>query len=425
MKTLYININNERILSNDELEVLKHDLDSDFFFYLGEKIAKGCKIENENALITDFNTQDNEEEYKQIIAQWNEIKAILFSEKCEGEFEFTLPQGYVYWLRYNEKYNSIYDRNFSHSEPAVIAIALEELYKDSIEELQGEILLKLQRDDFYLEINEIVFNDDAVTRKSPIIRTIKEKYDGIGFMDFKSWPGIGGDPIWTDDNYWEICLPSGFQFKMIKIETSSINDSYFISERIATVEMLLHLGKDIFWDYCDKYNRGISTKYHSNMLNNPQLPLERCPLDFVVAFLLKLRRITGFYFDLPTEKEWEFAAQGGVKSKGFKYSGSNIIDEVAWYQGNTNELKEVALKKANELGIYDMSGLVNEWCLNGFVNSQEKPIPINDFCLKGGYYEQHQSWMEISARGYIDEFRPWPIGIRLVVRRSLKQCHII
>ena len=50
MKTLYININNEQIQSNDELEVLKHDLDSDFFFYLGEKIAKGCKVENENAL---------------------------------------------------------------------------------------------------------------------------------------------------------------------------------------------------------------------------------------------------------------------------------------------------------------------------------------------------------------------------------------
>ena len=86
MKTLYININNEQIQSNEELEVLNYDLDSDFFFYLGEKIAKGCKVENENALITDFNTQDNEEDYKQIIAQWNELKNILFSEECEGKF---------------------------------------------------------------------------------------------------------------------------------------------------------------------------------------------------------------------------------------------------------------------------------------------------------------------------------------------------
>ena len=73
MKTLYININNEQIQSNDELEVLNYDLDSDFFFYLGEKITKGCKVENENALITDFNTQDAADDYQKLIAQWNEI----------------------------------------------------------------------------------------------------------------------------------------------------------------------------------------------------------------------------------------------------------------------------------------------------------------------------------------------------------------
>ena len=129
MKTLYININNEQIQSNEELEVLKHDLDSDFFFYLGEKIAKGCKIENENVLITDFITQENEEDYKQIIAQWNELKNILFSEKCEGEFKFTLPNGYIHWLRYSEKYNHVHDKNFSHSESPVISIDLEELYE--------------------------------------------------------------------------------------------------------------------------------------------------------------------------------------------------------------------------------------------------------------------------------------------------------
>ena len=127
MKTLYININNEQIQSNEELEVLKHDLDSDFFFYIGEKIAKGCKVENENALITDFNTQGNEDDYKQIIEQWNELKYILFSEECEGKFDFTLPNGYIHWLKFHPQYVSIYDRNFSHCESSVITIDLEEL----------------------------------------------------------------------------------------------------------------------------------------------------------------------------------------------------------------------------------------------------------------------------------------------------------
>ena len=190
MKTLYININNEQIASNEELEVLNYDLDSDFFFYLGEKIAKGCKVENENALITDFNTKDNEEDYKQIITQWNEIKTILFSEECEGKIKFTLPNGYIHWLRYSEKYNHVYDKNFSHGESLVIYIDLKELYEESVEDLQRKMLRKLQRDDLYIEIDEIVFNDDAVTRKSPIVRAIKEKYEGIGFKAHEKWQGL-------------------------------------------------------------------------------------------------------------------------------------------------------------------------------------------------------------------------------------------
>ena len=187
MKTLYININNEQIQSNEELEVLNYDLDSDFFFYLGEKIAKGCKVENENALITDFNTQDNEEDYKQIIAQWNELKNILFSEECEGEFKFVLPDGYIHWLRYSEKYNHVHDKNFSHGESPVISIDLEELYEESVEDMQRKVLRTLKRNDLYLGVDEIVFNDDAVTRKSSIIRTIKDKYEGVGFKTYKKW----------------------------------------------------------------------------------------------------------------------------------------------------------------------------------------------------------------------------------------------
>ena len=189
MKTLYININNEQIQSNEELEVLKHDLDGDFFFYLGEKIANGCNVENENALITDFNTQDNAEDYQKIIAQWHELKNVLFSKEFEVEFKFTLPNGYIHWLRYSEKYNHVYDKNFSHGEPTIITIDLEEMYEDSVEDLQRKILRKLQRDDLYLEIDEIVFNDDAVTRKSPIVRSVKEKYDGVGFKVHEKWKG--------------------------------------------------------------------------------------------------------------------------------------------------------------------------------------------------------------------------------------------
>ena len=187
MKTLYIDINNEQIESNDELEVLNHDLGSDFFFYLGERIAKGCKVSNENTLITDFNTPDNKQDFDSILSQWDEVKRILFGECIEGTFEFELPSGYLHWLRYNEDYNHVYEANCSNGNGRTITIDLEELYEDTIEDLQRKIMRKLKRDDLYLDIDEIVFNDEDVSRKSLIVRAIKEKYEGIGFKSYKKW----------------------------------------------------------------------------------------------------------------------------------------------------------------------------------------------------------------------------------------------
>lgn len=97
------------------------------------------------------------------------------------------------------------------------------------------------------------------------------------------------------------------------------------------------------------------------------LPVEQVSWDDCQEFIRKLNSLTGQNLRLPTEAEWEFACRGGNNSRGYKYSGSNYIDNVAWYDGNSGDKTHpVATKSPNELGIYDMSGNVWEWCADWY-----------------------------------------------------------
>ena len=93
------------------------------------------------------------------------------------------------------------------------------------------------------------------------------------------------------------------------------------------------------------------------------LPVEKVSWDDCQDFISKLNAMTGKRFRLPTEAEWEYAARGGKKSQGYQYSGSNTLDNVAWYHDNSgSKTHAVGTKQPNELGIYDMTGNVSEWC---------------------------------------------------------------
>ena len=137
----------------------------------------------------------------------------------------------------------------------------------------------------------------------------------------------------------------------------------------------------------------------SDFTGNLQRPVEKVSWNDCQTFITKLNALTGETFSLPTEAEWEYAARGGNKAQGYLYSGSNTIGDVAWYTSNSSSTTHpVKTKQPNELGIYDMSGNVWEWCADWFgsYSSSAQTDPVgpssgSDRVLRGG------SWINIAA----------------------------
>ena len=107
----------------------------------------------------------------------------------------------------------------------------------------------------------------------------------------------------------------------------------------------------------------------SSFQGDPQRPVDNVSWDMCKEFIDSLNKLTGKNFRFPTEAEWEFAAKGGNQSKGYIFAGSNTPAPVAWYSTNSgSKTQPVAQKAANELGLYDMSGNVCEWCADWYVS---------------------------------------------------------
>ncbi|MEH6591620.1 MAG: SUMF1/EgtB/PvdO family nonheme iron enzyme [Halioglobus sp.] len=178
--------------------------------------------------------------------------------------------------------------------------------------------------------------------------------------------------------------------------------------------------------------------------NSSYFPCAGCPVNNlswlnIQLLVERLNLTTGKRFRLPTEAEWEYAARGGNRSKGFLYSGSNTIDEVAWYAGNGgNRSHPVAQKKPNELGLYDMTGNLWEFCLDDMnadsyvlhhrLNGDQARInplnlPVDDYpqrkamkVQRGGGYEFGAQESQVYRRDAASNNVRMPdIGFRLVM----------
>lgn len=152
------------------------------------------------------------------------------------------------------------------------------------------------------------------------------------------------------------------------------------------------------------------------------LPVEQISWNDCQEFITKLNAATGQTFRLPTEAEWEYAARGGNNSQGYKYSGSNTAGDVAWYGDNSNsKTHEVGTKQGNELGLYDMSGNVFEWCQDWYGDYPSSaqfnpagPASGSNRTFRGGSWRHHAVYCRSSNRDSINpSYRDSDLGFRL------------
>lgn len=228
-----------------------------------------------------------------------------------------------------------------------------------------------------------------------------------------------------DEPNVETITVNGVSFKMIRVEggtfwMGSVEEDAYDNENVHQVTL-------------DTFSIGetevTQELWQAVMGSNPSelkglhYPVECVSWDDCQDFIRELNSLIGRSFRLPTEAEWEYAARGGKKSKGYEFSGCDDIDEVAWYEGNSGgHTHNVATKRANELGIYDMSGNVWEWCQDRYgpysSGSQTNPTGAasgSDRVIRGGNYRLSDGWCLVWRRhGESPSSRRRLFGLRLV-----------
>lgn len=155
-----------------------------------------------------------------------------------------------------------------------------------------------------------------------------------------------------------------------------------------------------------------------------QKPVEQVAWYNCQDFIKKLNDLTGMNFRFPTEAEWEFAAKGGNESRGYRYSGSDDINEVAWCSADGKQTRLVKNKLPNELGIYDMCGNVMEWCGDLFEEYTSEPqtnptgaLSGTDYIVRGGCCLSDAAYCRMTVRNFFNYAgASYGIGLRLALQ---------
>lgn len=228
--------------------------------------------------------------------------------------------------------------------------------------------------------------------------------------------------VWGEDFTEEIA--PGVKIDMVYVEGGTFmmgDDKGYLDERPAHQVTLTdyYIGR---YEVTQDLWEGITLKSQisSSIIGiGDNYPISGITWESIQEFIVRLNRITDKYYALPTEAQWEFAALGGNKSRGYTYSGSNNLDEVGWYYENSgNSTHPVGQKAPNELGIYDMSGNVSELCRDWYgdytAEAQVNPTGPTEGTRRvdrgGGFSSSSGRWPKVKYRA-----SSYSSGFRLVL----------
>lgn len=213
----------------------------------------------------------------------------------------------------------------------------------------------------------------------------------------------------------------GVQFKMLFVQGGTFTMGALPHDTLADADEVRHkvLVNNFYMgetEVTQELWEAVMPKNRSKHRGNGQWPVEYVTYDMCKDFISRLNELTGEHFRLPTEAEWEYAARGGRKSKGYLYAGSNNIEEVAYANMKERIPIPVAQYKPNELGLYDMSGNLWEWCEDWYRKTPTSKPSSNFHVIRGGGFDCSSRYCRSTNRFMYDQRRRRDlVGFRLAL----------